>query len=108
TPPHSSRAVEVEENSAAGASRVLKHEMPIQQNRFHLRKKRIIAVDVRPARLHHTNLGISEVMNSAQQKIFRRSEVGIKDRDEFAFRRLQSLGQGSRLQALAIAAVMVA
>ena len=91
-PPHSGGAVEVKEDAAAGASGVLEHEVAVEQDGFHLREKRIIAVDVRPARLHHADLGIGEVMDGAQQKIFRRREVGVENGDEFAFRCLQALG----------------
>jgi len=42
----------------SGSSRVLQHKMPIQQNRLHLREQRIIAVNVRPPRLHHPNFRI--------------------------------------------------
>ncbi len=107
-PPDSGRAVEVEEDAAAGAPRVLEHEVAVEQNGFYLREKRIVAVDVRPARLHHANLWIGEVVDGAQQKIFRRSEVGVKDGDELTLRRLQPLGQRSCLEAFAIGAVMVA
>src|SRR5437588_4404775 len=52
-PPHPGGAVEIEENSAAGSSRVFQHKMPIQQNRLHLRAQRIIAVDAPPPPFHH-------------------------------------------------------
>ena len=101
-------AVEVEENSGARAPGVLQHKVAVEQDRLHLGEKRVVAVEVRPARLHHADLRIGKVMDGAQQKIFRWSEVGVEDGDEFALRRLQPFGQRARLVALAIGAVVVA
>ena len=107
-PPHAGGAVEVEEQPGACAAGVLEHEVAIEQNGFDFGQKGIVAVDVGPAGLHHADLGIGEVMNSAQQEIFRGSEVGVEDGDELTLRRLQSFGQRARLVAFAIRAVMVA
>ena len=60
-----------------------------------------------PAGLHHPDLRIGEVMDGAHQKIFRRSEVGVENGNEFALRRLHPLRQRARFEALAIRAVMV-
>ena len=106
-PPHAGRAVEVEENAAARASRVFEHEMAVEQNGFDLGQQRVVAVDVRPARLHHADLGIGEVMDALQQKIGRRNKIGVKDGNEFALRRFQSFRQSARLEALTIVAVQV-
>ena len=70
---------------------MFQHKMSVQQNGFDFRKKRIVAIDVAPAGLHHTDLWISEVMDRTQQKIFRRNKVSVKDRDEFAFGSLHAL-----------------
>ena len=70
--PHAGRAVEVEKTSAAGAAGVFEHEVAIEQNRFDFGQKRIIAIDVRPPRLHHADVGIGEVVDGAHQKIFGR------------------------------------
>ena len=67
-----------------------------------------MTVEVRPARLHHPNFGIGEVVDDEHQEIFGRSKVGVEDRDELAFRGLESLGQSTRFVAFAICAVMVA
>ena len=47
-------------------------------------------------------------MDRPQEKIFRRREVSVEDGDELALRRLQSLGQRTSFEALAIRAVKVA
>ena len=107
TPPHAGRAVEVEENAAARPSRVFQHEMPVEQNGFDLGQQRVVAVDVRPARLHHADLGIGEVMNALHQKIGRRNKISVKNGNELALRRFQSFRQSARLEALAIVAVQV-
>ncbi len=90
-PPYAGRPIEIEEDSAARAAGMLEDKMTIQQNRFHLGQKRVVAIDVRPASLHHANLALREVVDGARQKIFRRNEVSIENGDEFAFGRLHAL-----------------
>ena len=107
SPPHAGGAVEVKENAAARPSRVFQHEMAVEQNGFDLGQQRVVAVDVRPARLHHADLGIGEVMDALHQKVGRRNKIGVKDGDEFALCRFQSCLQSARLVALAIVAVQV-
>src|SRR6266852_19421 len=81
--------------------------MAVEQNGFDLGQHRIIAVDVRPPRLHHSDLGIGEVMDAFQQKVGWRNKIGVKDGNEFALRRFQSFGKGAGLVALTIVAVQV-
>src|SRR5215472_10427129 len=57
-PPHPGGAVEVEEDLAARAAAMLENEMPVEQDGFDLRQKRVIAVEMGPAGLHHPHLGI--------------------------------------------------
>ena len=59
--------------------------MAIEQDRFDFGEKGIIAIDVRPPRLHHADIGFGEVVDGAHQKIFRHYEIGIEDGDEFPF-----------------------
>src|SRR5579859_355276 len=49
-PPHTRCTVEIEKSSAARASSMLDHEMPVEQNRFNAREQGIVAVEIRPAR----------------------------------------------------------
>ena len=67
-----------------------------------------MAIDVRPAGLHHPDLRVGEVMDRAQQKIFGRREVGVKNGDELALGSLHSLGQSPGFEAFAIRPVDVA
>jgi hypothetical protein len=82
--PDSGRAIEIEENTAAESRRVLDGEVAVEKNRFDLGERRIIAVDVAPAGLHHGDFGIREVGNRAAQEIGRRDEVGVEDGDQLA------------------------
>ncbi len=106
-PPYPRRAVEVKEHTAAGASGVLEHEVAIKKNSFHLRQKRVIPVDVRPPRLHHTGFRIGEVMNGTQQKVFWGRKVGVEDGDELSLGGIHAFSQRSRFEAFAVGAVMV-
>jgi hypothetical protein len=97
--PHAGSSVEIEENVAARPARVLKHEVPVEKNGFDFGEKGIVAVDVRPARLHHSDFRIGEVVNGAQQKVRWGHEVGVEDGDEFAPGGPHALGERSRLVA---------
>src|SRR5208283_3990482 len=81
--------------------------MAVEQNRFDLGQQRVVAVDVRPARLYHPDLGVGEVVDTLEQKIGWRYKIGVKDSDEFTLCRFQSRLQSTRLVALAIVAVQV-
>ena len=107
TAPYSRRAVEIEEDVAAGASGMLQHEMPVEQNGFDLGKKRIVAIDVGPASLHHADFGIGQMVDGPHQKIFRRNKVGVEDGNEFALRRFHAFRQRTRFEAFAIGAMMI-
>ena len=87
---------------------MLEHKMPVEQNRLNLGQKRIVPVDVRPARLHHPDLRIGEVMNRPQQKIFRRNEIRVEDGDELALGGLHPLRQRPRLEAFPVGAMQIA
>ena len=86
--PHAGRAVEVEKHPAARASAVLQHKVPVEQDGLDFRKKRVVAVQVRPARLHHADFRLGEVMDHAHEPVFRGNKVGVKDGDELALRGL--------------------
>src|SRR5258708_32015269 len=87
---------------------MVEKEMCVEQNRLYLREDGIVAIDVGPARLHHADARITEVVDRAQQEIFWRSEVSVEDGDEFALCRLHPFSQRPSLEALAVRPVMVA
>ncbi len=58
--------------------------MAVEQDGLDLGEKRVMAVDVRPARLHHADAGVGEMVHGLAQKIFRGNEVCVKDGDELA------------------------
>ena len=66
-----------------------------------------MTVQIAPARLHHADFGIGEVIDGAAQKIDGRNKIGIEDRNDFAGSRLQAILQSARFIAVAIAAVNV-
>src|SRR5260370_33741861 len=109
--PNTCGAVEIEKSAAAGTRTVLDDEVAVEQDGFHLSEERIIAVEVSPARLHHTDLGaaagIDEIWNGAAEEIRFGDKVGVKDGDEFALRSLEAVFQGAGLVTFAIAAVNV-
>ena len=83
-PPHARRAVEIKKHAAPRPARMLEHKVAVEQNGFDLRQQRIVAIDVRPARLHHADLRVGEMVDALEQKIARRHKIGIENRDELA------------------------
>src|SRR5207249_1157093 len=63
--PYSGCPIEIEKDIAAGSSRMFQHEMPVQEYRFYLGQEGIIAVDMSPPRLYHTDLWISEMVDGS-------------------------------------------
>src|SRR6185312_9696149 len=96
-PPHAGGSIKIEEHIASGPSRMLQHEVAIEQNGFHLSQKRIIAVDVCPASLDHADIFAGEMMNRALKKIRRRNEIGVEDGDKFSARGFHPFVKRSRL-----------
>ena len=89
-------AVEIEEQAGARARAVLENEVAVEQHGFDFRQEVVIAVQVAPARLHHADLRIGEIVDGARQEIGRRAEVGVEDRDEFAGGGLRALPAARR------------
>ena len=110
-PPYAGRAIEVEKRAAPRPRAMLDHEVAVEENGFDVGQKRIVAVQIRPARLHHPDflaaLGIQEIRNRAPQEIRFRNEVGVKDRHEFALSGSQPVLQRSGLVTLTICAMDV-
>ena len=67
-PPDPRGAVEVEEASRAVARRVLDDEVAVEQDRLSARQKGAVAVQVPPARLHHADFGVGEVVDQARAR----------------------------------------
>src|SRR5205085_11062809 len=82
--PHARGAVEIKEGAAARTRAMFDDEMAVEKNRFHLSEQRIIAIEIGPARLNHTDFGILEIGNAAAEKVRRGNEVGVEDDDELA------------------------
>src|SRR4029077_18592124 len=105
--PDARGAVEIKETPAAGACTMLDNEMAVEENTFDFRERGVITVEIRPAGLHHGQTGIAEIGQSETQKIGAGLEIGVEDGDELAAGRLQPLGQGTRLVALAIRTMQI-
>src|SRR5271157_4274581 len=107
-PPHPGGAVEVEEHSGARSTAVLQHEVSVEQNGLDLGQEGVIAVEVRPPRLHHADLRIGEVMDDFHKPLRLGCKIGVEDRDELAGGDLQAGIEGAGLVAFAVGAMMVA
>ncbi len=86
---------------------MLDGEMAVEHDRFHFRERRVVAVDVAPARLHHRELLLDEIGHGAAQKIGGRNKIRVENRDELSGRRFQSFLQRTGLESFAIVAVDV-
>ena len=86
---------------------MLDREMAVEQDRFHFRERRVIAIDVAPARLHHRELLLDEIGHRAAQKICRRNKIGVENCDEFSGGRFQPFLQRAGFEAFAVVAMDV-
>ena len=86
---------------------MLQNEVAVEQHGFHFGQEVVVAVQIAPARLHHADLRIGEVVNGAHQEVGRRNEIGVEDRDQFAGGGLQPFLQRAGLVAVAIRAVVI-
>ncbi len=89
TPPHASAPVEVHEQSAAAARCLLDNEVSIHAQRLHARERRVLAVQVPPARLDTADLRIGEGGHDALDEVLWRNKVRAEHRDELPFRHTQ-------------------
>ena len=81
--------------------------MPIEHDCLNLCDQAVIAIQVRPPRLHHPDLRLREVVDDLHHPLTRRNKVGIEDRNKLTLRRLQPRIQRTRLVPIAICAVNV-
>src|SRR5580700_2096579 len=95
--PNAGGPIKVEKCSPARAAAMLNYEMPIEQNRLHARQKGIVAVQIRPPRLHHPDLafarGIKKIRDRASKKISLWDKIRVENCHELALRRLQPILQ---------------
>src|ERR1041384_3886982 len=64
--------------------------MTIQKNRLNSCEQGIAPVQMTPAGLNHSDLGISKEMNGAFEQVFFRHKIGVEDAKKFALRRIKS------------------
>src|SRR4051812_49673910 len=69
-PPDPGGTVEVEEQTRARAARVLQHEVAVEQDGFHFRQERIVAVYVCSAGVDHFPFLVGEVVKGGEKKKF--------------------------------------
>ena len=103
----SGRPIEIEKQSAARASHVFQDKMPVEQHRLDFSKDVVMAIQIRPPRLDHSDLGIGKLVHRALQEIDRRNKIGVENRDNLASRGLETVLQRTGLVSGAIAAMNV-
>ena len=105
--PDAGGAVEVEETAAALTSRVLDHEVAVEQDRLDPGQQRIVAVQVTPARLHHAHFGIGEVGHGLPEEFRVGHKIGVENRHQLAASHLEPGRQGPGLEAVPVRTVEV-
>ena len=93
--------------AGAGARAVLQNEVAVEQNGLDLGQHAVVAVQVRPARLHHADLGLGKVVDHLHQPVGRRNKVGVEDGDELALGHFESGVEGPGLEAVPVGAVNI-
>ena len=101
------RAVEVEEEAAAGAGNVFEHEVAVEQHGLHFGELVDGLVEIGPAGLDDADLGVGKVVNGAPQEVGGDDKVGVEDRDHDAGGRFEAFLQCAGLEAVAVGAVVV-
>ena len=96
--PHAGGAVEVEEVAGAGAGAVLQHEVAVEQDGLDLGQHAVVAVQVRPAGLHHADLGLGKVVDDLHEPVGRGHKVGVEDGDELALGHLEAASSAPALK----------
>src|SRR4051812_7631636 len=86
---------------------MLEDEVAVEKDGLDLREERVVAVEVRPASLHHADLRVSKVVNNAHEPVFGRDEVSVKDGDELALTLFHAFFQGAGFETLAVVAMNV-
>src|SRR5260370_20774808 len=80
---------------------MLDNEVAVEKNGFDIGQERVVAVEIRPARLHHADFAaaivIHEIRNRAAEKIRLGQKTGIEDSNEFTLRGFQAVFQVARL-----------
>ena len=109
--PYTGGAVEIEKSAAAGTRAMFDDEMAVKEDGLDVREQGVVAVEIRPARLHHADffaaLRIHEVRNRAAEEIGLREKVRVEDGDEFARRGFQPIFQRAGFVAFAVGAMDV-
>ena len=75
--PDAGRAVEIEEATRAVAGGVLDDQVTVEKDRLDLGQQRVVAIQVTPAHLHHTQLGVGEMVDGAFEDVRRGHKVGV-------------------------------
>ena len=104
--PDAGGAVEVKKSSAATSSGLLEEEVSIEEERLHFCEQGIVAVQMAPPHLHHADARVGEVINGAPQRVRRRHEISVKNKDELTGGILQTGGECSRLETRSVIAMM--
>ena len=72
--------------------------MAIEEERLHFREQGIVAVQMTPAHLHHADARVGKVINGAPQRVRRRHEISVKNKDELTGGIVQTGGECSALK----------
>ena len=81
--------------------------MAVEKDGFNLGEQAVVAIEVRPAGLHHADGWIGEVMNDLHEPVGGWDEVGVEDGDEVAFGDFEAFVERSGFVAVAVGAVNV-
>ena len=81
--------------------------MAIENHRFDLSEQRVFTVNVTPSNLDHSDFGVAEIIDDVFQKVRRRNEIRVKNRNHFALRELQPILKSAGFEPMPIGAVNV-
>jgi hypothetical protein len=105
--PHACGAVEVEEVAGAIASAVFDDKVAVEEDRFDLSEDTVVAIEVGPAGLDHSDFRLSEVMDDLHEPVRGWNEIGVEDGDELTLGEVEAGVEGTGFVAMAVGAMDV-
>ena len=104
--PQPRRPVELEEPAPAVSSPLLHQEVSVQEKGLRACQPRLAFVEVLPAGLRHADPGIGHGRQEFFEEARLGDKIGVENEDVVAGGRAETLGEGARLVAVAVGAVV--
>ena len=93
--PDTGGSIKIDEPAGATAGGLFDHEVAVEEHGLNAGQQAVVAVEVAPAGLDHTDFRIGEKVDHPVQDFWWRDEVGVQNEDIIAFSGQQAVFQGA-------------